>query len=342
MAPRETTLAASVVSDMLQYLADRGIPAGIAMAEAGIDPGFAASVDNRVPGSQVERLWKVAVARTGDPLVGLHMGESYNPGTLDILGYVVLSCRTVGELLEKFARFARILNDGLRVELVRERSTAYCGCTFVAGNNYLLRAPEQAIDATWAGVARELNRLPVTPVVAQSVWFRRVAPGGDELTEYKRVIGAPLKFGATEDRFVLSSGDLAKPIRSANPALLAIFERHAEDALRSIESSNTRANQVARVLAEKLKGKAPNIQEVARDLAMSSRNLQRTLRESGTTYQVLLDEVRRDVAIRHLANPSTSVSQVGFLLGFSEPSAFHRAFRRWTGKSPGEFRAQAG
>jgi AraC-like DNA-binding protein len=341
MAPRETTLATSVVSDMLQYLADRGMPAGSAMAQAGIDPGFAASADNRVPGSQVERLWKVAVARTGDPLVGLHMGESYNPGSLDILGYVVLSCRTVAELLEKFARFARILNDGLRVELVRDRSAAYCACSFVAGNNYLLRAPEQAIDALWAGVARELNRLPVTPVVAQNVWFRRVAPRGDELTEYKRVIGAPLKFGATEDRFVLSAGDLAKPIRSANPALLAIFERHAEDALRSLESGNTRANQVARVLAEKLKGKAPNIQEVARDLAMSSRNLQRTLRESGTTYQVLLDEVRRDVAIRHLANPSTSVSQVGFRLGFSEPSAFHRAFRRWTGKSPGEFRAHA-
>ena len=342
MAPRktplETTLAATVVADMLQYLVDRGVPAREVIAEAGLDPHFAASADNRVPGSQVERLWKVAVSRTGDTLVGLHMGESYNPGTLDILGYVVLSCRTVGELLEKFARFVPILNDGLRIEFVHKGSTSYCGCTFVAGNNYLLRSPEQAIDALWAGVARELQRLPVNPVFAQSVCFRRASPRDDLLDEYRRVIGAPVRFAANEDRFLLSRADLDQPLRSANPALLAIFERHAEDALRGLERGNARSNQVARVLAGKLKGKAPKVDEVASELSMSSRNLQRVLRESGTSYQLLLDEVRRDMAIRHLSDSSTSIGQVGFLLGFSEPSAFHRAFRRWTGKAPGEYR----
>jgi AraC-like DNA-binding protein len=342
MTPRETTIAASVVVDMLQYLSDRGIPTSKALAEARIKPAFSASPDARVPGSQVERLWQVAVEQTGDSLVGLHMGESYNPGALDIFGYVMLSCRTVGEVLEKFARYARLLNDGMRVELVRERNVAYCKCSFVEGaDNYLLRTPQHAIDATWAGVARELRRLPVKPISAQAVWFRHPAPRNGQVAEYERIISAPLRFGAPEDRFVLPIAALAQPLRSANPALLQVFEQHAEAALRNLELEDSRAHQVARVLAEKLKGSTPSLQEVARHLAMSSRNLQRVLRESGTSYQALLDEVRRDLAIQHLTNPATSVGQIGFLLGFSEPSAFHRAFRRWTGKLPSAYRTRA-
>jgi AraC-like DNA-binding protein len=339
MTPRETTVAASVVSDMLRYLADHGVPASDALAAAGIDPRFPASPDERVPGSRVERLWRFAVEQTGDALVGLHMAESYNPGALDILGYVILSCRTVGDVLDKLARYARLLNDGMRVELVREQKFAYCRCSYVEGiDNYLLRAPRHAIDTTWGALARELRRLAQVPLSAKAVWFRHSAPGAAQLTEYARVLGAPVRFGAPEDRFILPIEHLDQPLPSANPVLLQLFERHAEEALRAIGEQDSRAKQVARVLSQKLKGSVPALDEVARELAMSSRNLQRTLREAGTSYQSLLDDVRRDLAIRHLADPATSAGQVGFLLGFSEPSAFHRAFRRWTGKPPSAFR----
>jgi AraC-like DNA-binding protein len=326
MAPPESTVAASVVADMLQYLAERGIPSSEAFGASRIDARFAGAPDERVRGSQVESLWEFAAERTGDPLIGLHMAEAYNPGALDILGYVILSCRDVGEVLGKFARYVRLLNDGMRVELVRERKIAFCRCTFVEGmDNYLLRAPDHAIDATWGGLARELRRL--------------AAPRRKDLAEYDRIMGAPVRFGAPEDRFIVPVEHLAQPLRSANPALLHVFEQHAEAALAAMEREDTRANQVARLLTQKLKGSAPPLEEVARELATSSRNLQRALREAGTSYQTLLDEVRRDLAIRHLANPTTSTGQVGFLLGFSEPSAFHRAFRRWTGKAPSAYRS---
>jgi AraC-like DNA-binding protein len=340
MTPRETTVAASVVADMLQYLADRGIPTSQALAAARLNRTFAESPDHRVPGSSVEKLWQLAVEQTGDTLVGLHMGESYNPGALDIFGYVMLNCSTVGEVLERFARYAPLLNDGLQIELIRGSRIAYCKCSFVDGiDNYLLRAPQQPIDTIWAGVARELRRLPISPVYPTAVWFRHAAPPKEQLVEYERVIGAPMSFGAAEDRFVLSADALTQPLRSANPDLLQIFERHAETVLRSLQHEDARVTQVARVLTQKLKGNAPPLQEVARHMAMSSRNLQRVLRESGTSYQTLLDQVRRDLAIQHLANPGASVGQIGFLLGFSEPSAFHRAFRRWTGKAPSAYRA---
>jgi AraC-like DNA-binding protein len=343
MTPRETTVAASVVSDMLNYLSTRGIPATAALGATGLGPEFARSADNRVRGSAVERLWRFAVEQTGDDVIGLHMSEEYNPGTLDILGYVVLSCRTIGDVLEKLARYASLLNDGMRIELAREGKSAVLRCGFIEGtDNYLLRTPQHAIDATWGGLARELRRLAGTPLQPTSIWFRHAEPrSAAQRAEYQRVLGIAPRFRAPEDRFTMPLAHLEVPLPSANLALLHVFEQHADAALQTLARDDSRASQVARVVSQKLKGSVPVLDEVARELAMSRRNLQRTLRESGTSYQTLVDEVRRDLAIRHLANPTTSAGQVGFLLGFSEPSAFHRAFKRWTGKSPSQYRTTA-
>ena len=332
-------MAATIVADMLQYLEQRGISSDEARRYAGIDR-LPASVDARVPGSQVERLWTFAVERTGDSLVGLHMSESYSPGALDILGYIVLSCATVGEVLDRLARYARLLNDGMRINVVRDGSAAWCRCTFVEGmSNYLLRNPDQALDATWAALARELRRLTAKPLVATEVWFRHKAPIAKQSHEYVRVLGARVRFGMQEDRFIVPCSHLDEPLRSANRGLLENFERHADGVMSKMESEGTKSLEVATVLAVRLKGAVPTLSEIARELAMSDRNLQRALQSDGTSYQKLLDRVRRDLAISHLSNPGTSAAQVGFLLGFSEPSAFHRAFRRWTGRAPSAFRA---
>ena len=329
---------------MLQYLTDRGVDAAAVARACGIDLRFPAGPDDRVPGRQVERLWGAAASVTGDPLVGLHMAEAYSPGALDILGYIVLSCRTVGDVLERLSRYTRILNDGMRIDVVREGSLAYCRCTSVPGmDNYLDRSPDQAVDTMWAGLARELRRLAAHPLVPTEVWFRHRPPATPAAAaEYRRVLGAPTRFGAREDRFILPAAHLDEQVRSANPSLLAAFEAHADAMLSRMEARGARSQQVAREVARevarRLKGTVPPLREVARALAMSDRNLQRALRDDGTSFQRLVDEVRRDLAISHLADPATSAGQVGFLLGFSEPSAFHRAFRRWTGKTPSAYR----
>ena len=339
---RESTVAASVVVDMFQYLEQSGVSVDDARSATGITMTVPPEPDTRVPGSQVERLWQFALERTGDPLVGLHMTERYSPGTLDILGYVILSCRTIGDVLDRLARYAPLLNDGLRVDVARVGTETQCRIRIVESmDNYLLRAPEQAIDAMWAGLARELRRLTATPLLLKEVAFRRRAPGQKERAEYERVFACPLVFGAREDRVVMPSSHLDAEVLSANPALLATFERHADASYKTMERQGSHSREVARVLAERLKGAVPDLSVVARELSMSDRNLQRALKTDGTSFKQLLDDVRRDLAIRHLADPSTSAGQVGFLLGFSEPSAFTRAFRRWTGKAPGEYRLQA-
>lgn len=339
---RESTVAATVVVDMLQYLERRGVPAAETITACALTITVPPGPDQRIPGSQVERLWDFAAQRTGDPLVGMHMAEAYSPGTLDILGYVILSCRTIGDVLDRLSRYVRVLNDGMRIEIVRERRVAYCRCTFIdTMDNYLLRSPTQAVDTVWVGLARELRRLAATPLLASEVTFRRKPPAPAERKEYERIFESKLTFGAREDRFEVPIEFLEAPVLSANASLLRTFETHADAVVAALEKQGSKSHQVAKVLAEKLKGSVPDLGEIARELAMSDRNLQRALRSDGTSFKQLLDDVRRDLALRHLANPSTSAGQVSLLLGFSEPSAFHRAFRRWTGQAPGEYRMQA-
>ena len=141
-------------------------------------------------------------------------------------------------------------------------------------------------------------------------------------------------FGAAEDAVVLDNRDLDVTLRSANPLLLTVFEAHADAALVALDANETLGGRVLREIVRQLKGEAPTMPQVAKALAISPRHLQRGLASEGTTFQSLLDDARRELSVRHLSSPNATVASVAWLVGFSEPSAFHRAFRRWTGHSP--------
>lgn len=339
----EPTVAASLIVDLLAYLEARGVSRDEACRAAGLDPRLTAGEDARVPNARAERLWAFGVARTGDPLLALHTAEGYNPGALDIVGYVILSCRTVGEVLDRLARYAGILNDGLRVRVEVEGDVAWCRLAFVAPEAEARLGAGQAIvaDAMLGGIARELGRLAARPIPLREAWLRHEAPAALH-AEYRRVLGtARVRFGAPDDRVAIAAADLALPVRSANPALLARFEREADAAWAALADVTTVRGRVAHEVATRLRGEPPAIGDVARALAMSPRNLQRTLRHEGTSYVEIVESVRRELALRHLAHPDTPVGHVALLLGFSEPSAFHRAFRRWTGTTPARWREGA-
>lgn len=329
----ETTVAASLAIDMLQYLDRQGHPSRDVCHAAGLDPAILHRPDDRIPGSRMAALWDVAVARTGDPLVAVHMAEEFHPAALDILGYVVLTCRTVGDVLTCLTRFAGLLNDGLRVTVVHDGPRVIVQLEIVDSHrtNQLQVDSRYVVDSMWIGLACQLRRLTTEPIIPLEVAFRHRVR--DE-REYRRLLGPSVQFGAKEDRFVLQHADLARTLPSANPALFTVFEQHAISVLDSLGSRDTIVGRVSEVIATRLKGRVPPIGEVASALAMSARHLQRALQAEGVTYQRVLDDIRAELARRYLANEANSVSQVAFLLGFSEPAAFHRAFKKWTGTTP--------
>ena len=336
---REATLATPLIVDFLGFLDRQGHPVANVCRAAQIDPATLTHTNARVPASVMERLWTLAEQLTGDPDVGLHSAESYNPGALSILGYVILSCRTAGEALDRLSRYAPLLNEGLGVELVPE-GTGRVTCRFSAVpglDSFLHRSPRQMMETLAGGTVVTLRRLATRPVDPIAVRFRHAAPAST--SEHQRIFGPVVRFSQEEDAVVYDVAALASPFMSADPALLEVFEGEARRALQGLVSSHGVSGRVMAFLAGRLKGAVPPLSEVASELAMSERSIQRSLGEEQTSYRRLVDEVRKRLAIEHLSRPGTSATDVAFLLGFSEPSAFTRAFRRWTGTPPTEFRA---
>lgn len=335
---REATLASSLVIDFLGFLERQGHPRVDVCRAAGIDPGLVQLPNSRVPAAFMERLWAHAVHLTGDPDVGLHAAESYNPGALSIVGYVVLSCRTAAEALDRLTRYAPLLNEGLQVELVEDAGRTTCRFGAVEGlDSFLHRDARQVMETLAAGIVLTLRRLATSPLDPIEVTFRHRAPAATG--EHLRILGPAVRFAQSENAVVYRGAALATPFISADPGLLDVFEGDARRRLQELTARGGVSGRVLTVLGTRLKGTVPSLSEIASELAMSERSIQRSLGEEQTSFRQLVDEVRKNLAIEHLSRPGTSATDVAFLLGFSEPSAFTRAFRRWTGTAPTEFRS---
>ncbi len=331
---REVTVAAALVTDMTSYLRHRGVDADGVCRRAGIDLAALPGGSGRIRSTLMAAFWREAIAASGDPDLGLHTASESNSGTLDIVGYVMLSSHTADEALRRGARLMRLLNDGLALELERDRfATTVRVAVLAPHDEYLQREARQVVETTLFGLVHQLRLLTGRSVVPLEVTMRHPSPSHGA-AEHARLFGVAPRFSAPDDLVRIANPDLDLTLRSANPALLATFEAHAEAALKAIGATDTLSGRVSAAIIERLKGEAPAIGTVAKELAMSARNLQRGLAAEGTSYQVLLDAARRELAVRHLSSPDATVAKVAWLVGFSEPSAFHRAFRRWTGQSP--------
>ncbi len=334
---RESTLVAPFAIDLLAYLERKGFNKGRVCRAAKIDFAALSGPDARIPGSWMERLWAEAERLTGDPDLALHTAESYNPGALGVAGYVILSCASAAQVLDRLARYASLMNDGLRVRVSAHGDATVVVSEAVEGlDNYLERRPRDPFEVIAASLAITLSRLVNRKIAPREVTFRHQAP--PSIVEHARIFGLKPKFGAPENRVVFRSTDLEAPVISADPALLKAFEQRADALAAKLDRYGPLSRRALSVLRDKMKGVVPPLQEVASELAMSSRTVQRALRLEGTTYQKLVDEAQRDLAVSYLKTSGVSASEVAFLLGFSELSAFSRAFKRWTGSAPAKFR----
>lgn len=328
---REATLAASLLIDFIGHLERRGIDAARVHRAAQLDPAALYTPDARVPAAAMERLWVAGEALTGDADIGLHAAEAYNPGALGIVGYVILSCRHAGEALERLARYAPLLNEGLQVRLVH--APGLTRCEFGANprrDSFLQRTPRQAIETLAAGIVLTLARLSNGATRPLAVHLRHAAPA--DAREHRRLLGPELRFEQADNAVIYRAEALAASLLSADPALLAVFDGDAAARLARLAQQDEplgTTEALRALLATRLKGVVPPLAELAQLLGTSERSLQRRLRDEGSSYRELVDAVRRTLAPRWLAQPGVSATEVAFLLGYSELSAYTRARRRW-------------
>jgi AraC-like DNA-binding protein len=188
-----------------------------------------------------------------------------------------------------------------------------------------------------AGKVAFANRFTGVTIVPVAVTLRRARPRW--ASRYKDAFGCPVQFGCDEDSITFRQQDLDRPLTSANADISPILERRAEEMLARTDQTGI-SGRVRVVLQRHLRGDEPQLASIARELGMSMRTLQRRLSEEGARFGDLLDDVRHSMAAEYLATDSMNLMEMAFLLGFSDPNSFFRAFRRWTGTTPDAYRRQ--
>lgn len=343
-AARGPTASARAARDVVRYAAARGAREDALLAAAGISAEALRDPDGRVPGAAHGRLWDAAADQVGDPDLGLHLGARYRHDALSIVGHVMLSARTLGEALDALAEYSTLFAEGVRTRLDRGgagRPAALEFETVDAGTSYLVGASRHPIECLMASVAAVVEVLTGSPlpVLAVALVHDRPASGA---AAHEAVFGVVPTFGAPVARLAFEAAALRWPGTAASPRLFATLTHGADLLLDDLEAARGAGvrPRVAESVASHFRGRVPSLSDVAVDLAMGERTLQRELKAEGTSFQDVVREVRLALACHHLDRPHATIHEVAFLLGYAEPSAFHRAFKRWTGRTPRDYRSR--
>jgi AraC-like DNA-binding protein len=305
--------------------------------QAGVDLAAIPAPGERIEIDKLDAILRLAIPRVVDPAFGLQAARCWHPSELGVLGYAWLSSSTLRTGLERAVRYSRLVGERGVTEI--EDTRQGLKVRFWAKRGKPAVVPETAVlvDIVMAllfDMCRMNAGAGLRPVAAT---LRRSRP--DPGDAYRRFFGCPVQFGVEENSFVLSARDADRLLPSANRQLAATFDRMLAEELARLDKSDVVSRCRAAVL-EHLSSGEGTAEETAKQLHMSPRTLQRKLAEANTTYLRLVDDTRKDLALRYIEDPRRSVTDITFSLGFSQPSAFTRAFRRWTALSPSEYRTR--
>jgi len=288
--------------------------------------------DAMVELARLNALYEAAALETGDPAFGLHLCLSWDLSRVGTLGYAVLNAPTVGTGLRNLARYGRANLQAGRIGFSVRGPEALLSYE-LDGDPELCRQHTEGAAVLAFRIVRRLLGDGWRPL---RVLFGHRRPA--DPSEHLRVFGAPVVFGeGTNATLALDAGQLERAVPGADRRLLPIVERHLDRVL-ATDSGDALLQQVRSAVAEALCDGNPSIRPIARRLGMSVRTFQRRLDERDLVFKKLVAEIRREIAYRYLADGSADLTEVAFLLGYSELSAFDRAFRRWTGSTPLEAR----
>jgi AraC-like DNA-binding protein len=282
--------------------------------------------DARLPERVCADLFDRAAELLGDDAIGLHAGEQIRPGHYGVLGYVAMNCATLGEALAGLRRYhALVLDIGPMEE------TLLNGELCLSWNPDVEHPYRQMAEYNLAGLvtfSRWISGRNNSPLRIDFTY-----PAPPNLDEHRRVLGCPLRFGQDHYRLVMALDWLAQPLIQPDTAMRTMMEQLAERQIKALTRGDAISDARA-VIARRLGEGDVELGAVAAKLNLSTRTLQRKLQDAGLSFSELADQVRRELAERYLADAALDLVDIAFLLGYSEQSAFTRAYKRWTGHAP--------
>ena len=326
--PDDATCSIRMLCALARALDEWGHDVDAVLGRAEIRRPDLDDAERRISHAQYEAVWIAAEETTGDPYLGLHLLEQEHATAHDLLVYIASTAPTRREAYERAVRYTRIAHDGLEIVLHEVDGQNVCE-TRIRGQRDVPVIAQFSVGLIVKMAPRVIGVQPL-----REVWFRQPEP--EDPGEFARVLGLPCRFATPYNAVVAPPVDADGPLPRSDEALCELLEEQAADKLSRVPRGDDFVEQVRGQIAASLTKGDPSAEGVAAALKLSARTLRRRLSAGGVSHQRLLDEVRCELATKALLQRGASVGEVAYLLGFSDASAFHKAFRRWTGKRPSD------
>lgn len=300
--------------------------------EAGLDMKLLSNPDTRYPGPRVQHLWQLAVDASGDPCFGFVAGEQVQPAVLHGLGFAWLASDTLRDALTRLMRYSRLISTAANMQLQDTDNSLDLVLLPPKGVKSVAAAFQ---DAGMSGFLRMCRLTAGDEIDPVHVSLKHSRP--DCARKLQAYFRAPIAYNADNNILSFSRQLVDTPLAHANPGLARINDQAVIDYLARFDRDSL-TMQVRSKIIERLHDGTPNQGTIAQSLNVSLRSLQRKLNNEDTNFKTLLESTRRELALLYIRETHRSLGEITYLLGFSEPSNFTRAFKRWTGESPIEYR----
>jgi AraC-like DNA-binding protein len=300
-----------------------------------LDKTDISTVDCRVPFGQLISLYERAAKLTGDDAFGLHVGERTRHKMFDLFGYVLMNCPTLGVALNRAVRYKAMWSNGAVFRLTMGRSQVHFIYEYMDVSAPIRRQECEMTLAATTMLCRSMTQERWNPV---EVYFQHAYP--KDISEHLRIFRAPVFFSKPTNELVIDRSTLGLPISKADPGLFTVLDCYAGQLVSKLPSCSEFVDHAREVITSTISSGQVSLESTARRLGVSCRTLQRRLQQEGTSVDELIQQIRRELSLLYLRDPNVALSEVAYLLGFAGVSAFHNAFRKWTGKTPTQYRRE--
>lgn len=325
-----TRTSSSMLRILIQHMSNLGLPDAGTYLKGKVSDEVLADIDGLVPETIYDDFLNECAELSQDPFFGLHLGKHLHLQKAGVLGFLLMNADTWGNCFRAFVKFQSTFNEAVKLE-IQERGKSIRVQFHLLGGQ---KSGRHMIESYYSAIRTHFHHLTDHKLVYQKVGLAFSL--GKNSSEYEKILGI-IPESTSENYLEFSADYFALPILNSDPNLIQFFEKTLHEKMSSSESLSL-LRKVKQELIKRLSNGSPRtILEISKQFGMSERNLQAKLEQEGTTFREVHDQVQADFATRFLGSGSPT-SEVAYLLGFAEVAAFQRAYKRWTGITPGEAR----
>ena len=328
------TVSVGLVKTFMMPASEKGVSKSQLLKAVDLRESDLENDEKRLPCIVLSKMLKAATDLSGDENFPLYSGQQAQAADFSVLGHLIYNSPTIRDAYKIGFRYGHALGEGLEFDYTEDQD--YARIIIRIADPAVLDYRRYVMDNFTAKLVASVRLLLQKKANPVAVHLGHPAPAST--AAHEDFFQCDLHFNAEYDQVIWDKAIVDEPILTANPALFQVFEKFVEDIVARIDQDEPLSRRVSRLILAQLKDNEATIDAVSAKMAMGVRTLQRKLRLEGSSFKELLANVRKEIAIYHLSRNILSITQISYALGFSEPSVFHRSFKKWVGITPADYR----